>query len=167
MGFTLEVEQALQSIDKSIAMPYWEYGMDKYLYPETFVVSPVFNSEWFGIASPTNGDHRIDDESFWANVKFPSGAPYSKWNIKASGSLNPYVNAYGYLRSPWNNNPVEGICRSNSTYGYTMANSLPSCDVFKACFQSKTLAEVESVLFDYVDGRLLIVFPTHRRRITI
>lgn len=115
--------------------------MDKYLYSE-WTSSHIFDSSWFGTASPKNDDHRIGDASFWANVKFPSGAAYSKWNIKTSQSLNPFVNAYGYLRSPWNNNPVEGICRSNSTYGYTMANSLPSCDVFKSCFQSKTLAEV-------------------------
>lgn len=146
MGFTLELEQALQSIDKTLSVPYWEYGMDKYLYPETFTVSPVFDPAWFGEASPTNADHKINDKSFWADVEFPSGEPYSKWDIKASRSLNPFVNSFGFLRSPWNNNPINGICRSNTTYGYSMAKSLPSCDVFKACFQSTTLAEVTTTI---------------------
>jgi hypothetical protein len=36
----------------------------------------------------------------------PDGSAFvSSWSIAKEGSLNPYVNAYGHLRSPWNNNP--------------------------------------------------------------
>ena len=28
MGFTLELEQSLQSVDPSVAMPYWDYTAD-------------------------------------------------------------------------------------------------------------------------------------------
>ena len=142
MAFTLEVEQALQSIDPSLSMPYWEYGMDKYLYPSTFTASAVFAADWFGSASPATADHSLNDGSYWSTVEFPAGEEYVDWDISSKGTLNPFVNAYGVLRSPWNNNPAKGLCRSNATYGNVVGNSLPSCDVFKLCFQSTTLSEV-------------------------
>jgi hypothetical protein len=37
----------------------------------------------------------------------PDGDEYHEWSISETGSLNPYVNAYGHMRSPWNNNPMQ------------------------------------------------------------
>ena len=44
LAFTLEAEQSLQSIDKTIAMPYWEYFQDAYL--TRWQESDVFSHEW-------------------------------------------------------------------------------------------------------------------------
>ena len=44
LAFTLEAEQSLQSIDKTIAMPYWEYFQDAYL--TRWQDSNVFAQEW-------------------------------------------------------------------------------------------------------------------------
>jgi len=157
VAFTLEVEQALQSIDSSLSMPYWEYGMDKYLYPSSFTQSPIFDADWFGTASPTTADHSLNDSSYWSTVEFPSGEDYVDWDISTKGTLNPFVNAYGVMRSPWNNNPAKGLCRSNATYGYVVGSSLPSCDVFKQCFQSTTLAETNYYLNGVTHGPVHIM----------
>ena len=73
MAYTLEVEQSLQTIDPSIAMPYWEYGMDPYLY-ENWWDSPIFDADWFGEANPSTSDHSIDDGGRWSGLKMPSAA---------------------------------------------------------------------------------------------
>ena len=112
MAFTLEVEQTLQSIDPSVAMPYWEYGMDSYLYTNWWE-SPIFDADWFGEANPSNDDHIIQDGGMWEGIEMPDGSDYMTWSIPDSGSLNPFVNGYGHMRSPWNNNPSPFIGRHN------------------------------------------------------
>ena len=143
IAFTLLVEQSIQAIDPSLAMPYWDYALDGGRYTaETVAQSEVFQPDWFGEASPSNSDHRINDGGFWSEISFPDGDKYvSDWDIAATGSLNPHVNGYGLMRSPWNNNPSQFIGRRNSTYG-VKRTFLPSCKDFKRCFLKATLKEV-------------------------
>ena len=143
IAFTLLVEQSIQAIDPSLAMPYWDYALDGGRYTaETVAQSEVFQPDWFGEASPSNSDHRINDGGFWSEISFPDGDKYvSDWDIAATGSLNPHVNGYGLMRSPWNNNPSQFIGRRNSTYG-VKRTLLPSCKDFKRCFLKATLKEV-------------------------
>lgn len=143
MAYTLWVEQALQSIDPSIAMPYWDYGMDEYLY-NSYVDSPVFQDDWFGAVNPANNLHRLTQGRF-SDVSLPDGAPYREWDIAKSGMLNPFVNGYGDMRSPWNNNPTRYMGRRNSTYGGWMGfTGLPTCKEFRDGFASTSLSEVRS-----------------------
>lgn len=144
-AYTAEFEQSIQAIEPSIAMPYWEYGMDAYLY-SNLDQSPIFNREWLGEYNPPNSDHIINDGSFWANTKVLDGTKYRNWDISKEGSLNPFVNAYGAMRSPWNNNPTSGIGRRNTTYGKSQYPSVPSCSSLRACFQEKSLAEMNYCL---------------------
>ena len=141
MAFSLEMEQSLQSIDPRIAMPYWEYGMDTYLY-DTWSQSPIFSSDWFGDSSPTNGKHAIDDGGRWTGILVPGGDAYMDWSISETGSLNPYVNAYGHMRSPWNNNPNRELGRHNMTYSMTQYASMPTCSTLQSCFKSTSLADI-------------------------
>eukprot|EP01034_Spumella_vulgaris_P026148 gene26150-32683_t len=147
VAVTLEMEQSLQSIDPTLSMPYWEYGMDAYLY-DKFVESPVFGKEWYGEANPLSSDHRINDAGRWSGIQLPDGSPYTTHDA-TSPSLNPFVNAYGALRSPWNNNPSPYIGRHNETYGISAYKSVPTCPYFQSCFQSKTL----SATFNCLNGR--------------
>lgn len=144
-ALTLMVERTLQAIDPSLALPYWDYGIDSTEYSiDTFSQSPIFQPDWFGEASPSNPTHTIADGGFWSKVTFPDGEKYlDNWDIASTGSLNPHVNGYGHLRSPWNNNPSRGISRRNSTYG-VQRTYIPSCKEFKRCFQKKTLREVRT-----------------------
>ena len=144
MALTLEVEQALQSIDPSISMPYWEYGMDNYLYDKWYD-SPMFNSDWFGEANPLNDLHVIDDGGRWAGLMVPDGAPYMDWSMKKTGSLNPYVNAYGHMRSPWNNNPSQYMGRHNMTYSRSIF-TIPDCVTLGECFYSTSFTDINFCL---------------------
>ena len=45
MALALEFEQSMQSIDPSVSMPYWEYGMETYLY-DSYTESPIFSDDW-------------------------------------------------------------------------------------------------------------------------
>lgn len=150
VAITLSFEQSLQAIDPSLAAHYWEYGQDKTQY-EYWFDSPIFNSDWFGEANPSTLDHRIDDGGIWTELTMPSGEQYTEWDITNSGSLNPYRNAYGIMRSPWNNNPSLYLGRHNDTYkhlGWTM----PSCSEFQSCFQQTSLSEINSCVNGYTHG---------------
>ena len=141
MAFTLEFEQSLQSINPAIANPYWEYGMDTYLY-DHWADSPIFDADWFGMSSPTNAEHKIDDGGRWDSLLVPDGDAYTEWSIQETGSLNPYVNGFGHMRSPWNNNPFQQLGRHNKTYSMTQYETMPDCSILQSCFKSDTLADL-------------------------
>jgi hypothetical protein len=154
---TLELEQALQAVDPSVTVPYWEYGMDAYLY-DNLADSPIFSNDMLGEMNPTNEEHRIMDGSFWSTVKLPDGTKYKEgWDISRTGSLNPYVNAFGVMRSPWNNNPSEYIGRHNLTYGASQYSTLPSCNLLQSCFQSDNMADINYCLNGYTHGPVHIM----------
>lgn len=138
-AITLEFEQALQSIDPSVSVPYWEYAKDELDYGN-FMNSEIFKPTWFGEVSPSHKLHRINDGGPWSKIQVPSGDKYKSWP-KDSSFLNPFVNSYGQMRSSWNNNPSPYICRSNTTYGKTEI-TLPSCSTLQSCFESVNLKEM-------------------------
>lgn len=140
VAITLQFEQSLQVIDPSISLPYWEYTMDGYKYDE-WTSSPMFRPDWFGEASPSNEDHKINDGGPWDSMKVPDGSAYKDWDIATTKSLNPFVNAYGAMRSPWNNNPTEYLGRFNLTYGKAMT-SFPTCIVLKYTFRLTSLSDM-------------------------
>lgn len=155
VAVTLEFEQSLQSIDPSISMPYWEYGMDAYLYDD-WKESPVFNANWFGEANPSNDDHRINDGGMWTDLKMPDGSPYLEWDSVSTKTLNPFVNAYGTMRSPWNQNDVSYVGRKNLTYGYQQW-TMPACYELRSCFQEDSLAGINDCVNGYTHGPVHIM----------
>lgn len=156
VSMTLSFEQSLQSINPAIALPYWEYTKDNYLYSSS-EDSIVWSKDWFGEMSSDNGFHTLNDNSFWANVTLPSGESYESWDISTTGSLNPYINAYKQLRSPWNNNISPNILRENTMY-YPTGNSYseyPTCSTLYTAFDSAALALLNTFLNGNTHG------PTH------
>ena len=154
MAFTLACEQSLQSIDPSITMPYWEYGQDAYLY-DAWYNSDVFADDLLGIATPLNDDHTLDTGIF-ADIKMPSGKNYLDWDVAVEKTLNPFVNAYGYMRSPWNNNPSNLLSRFNLTYtGST--TTMPDCDLMMKCFNSNNLESMNDCLNGVTHGPVHIL----------
>ena len=155
LAFTLQAEQSLQSINKSIAMPYWEYAMDISLY-KNWYDSEVFQDNWFGQVNPDNNDHIITN-GIWNDVKLPNGKSYKKkWNMKETGSLNPFVNGYGLMRSPWNNNPSPYIGRHNLTYGIS-TTTMPNCQIMSNCYNSKSLEGITDCLNGVTHGPVHIL----------
>lgn len=156
MAFTLEVEQTLQTIDPSLAMPYWEYGMDPYMYTNWWE-SPLFDADWFGEANPANDEHIISDGGMWQGISMPDGDDYADWSIAETGSLNPFVNGYSMMRSPWNNNPSPLIGRHNQTYGMSQYDTMPLCSTLQSCFKSTSLAYINDCLNGATHGPVHIL----------
>lgn len=76
-----------------------------YLLYDQWNESAVFADNILGEASPTTPDYSLQT-GIWGFTPILDGSAYNDWDIAAEGSLNPFVNAYGDLRSPWNNNPA-------------------------------------------------------------
>lgn len=159
-AFTLEAEQSLQSVDPSVAMTYWEYPVDASYYDNyNWVNSPIFAEDWYGEASPSNDDHKIS-KGRWSETQLPDGTPYKDWSIAETGTLNPLVNGYGYLRSPWNNNPSPYIGRCNTSYGTESSGTAlgrASCDAISSCYASTSLAAMNDCMNGYTHGPVHIL----------
>ncbi|CAN0277983.1 unnamed protein product, partial [Hapterophycus canaliculatus] len=55
IAISLMFEQALQSVNPSIALPYWDFTIEGMAYDWTnFRTSEVFSDDWFGTAAPRN-----------------------------------------------------------------------------------------------------------------
>lgn len=55
VAISLMYEQALQSVDPSIALPYWDFTVEGSMYDWTnFRSSGVFADDWFGTAASRN-----------------------------------------------------------------------------------------------------------------
>jgi hypothetical protein len=154
LGFTLVAERALQSINPSLSMPYWEYAHDYLLY-DSWDDSAVFADDVLGVASPTTADYSLQT-GVWANISVPDGSPYTEWDVSAQGSLNPFVNGYGWLRSPWNNNPTPLLSRHGSVYG-TTTTTMPTCELMAACYKSDKLTSMNDCLNGVTHGPVHIL----------
>ena len=117
--------------------------------------STIFSEDLLGVASPSTSDHSLNTGVF-ANISVPSGSNYMDWDIQSTGSLNPFVNAYGYLRSPWNNNPTPLLSRYDHVYG-TSTVSIPTCSEVSNCYKSNTLAKVLCVIL-FMLCLLILIF---------
>ncbi len=157
-AITLTFEQSLQSIDSSIALPYWEYSYDAMVYDD-YRDSPFFYPDWFGTASPENEQHAVMSGR-WANISMPDGAAYlDAWSQSESGSMNPFVNPYGYMRTPWNMNESPYFGRNNLTYGRVSFDTMPTCTDMYDCYSSDSLADVSLPFLLLYFLHLLIVVP--------
>ena len=144
-AFTLAVEQSLQSIDPSLSVPYWEYAQDTKLYGDWWM-SMIFSDDIFGANTDLSSENHDVTTGIFANLQMPSGATYKEFDIANEGSLNPFVNAYGLLRSPWNNNPSSTLSRYNQTYSRSIDLPFPSCSTMHSCYARDSLAGMNDCL---------------------
>jgi hypothetical protein len=95
LSVTRLLEASLQSVDSSVAFPYWEYTIDV----EDVIANHhgdfthwrkvlAFTDKWFGEADPKTG--HVSSGTF-GNFKLKG----NEFTLKA--------NSYGLIRSPWNN----------------------------------------------------------------
>ena len=154
VGFTLQFEQAMQAFDPTIALAYWEYGLDAEL--TDYGTSPIFSEDLYGELNPLNPDHTMTSGT-WAFTPIANGTDYANSNSSTWGSsLNPMVNAYGQLRTPWNNNPSPFLGRHNTTNGANMF-TIPGCSLFSDCYASTTVADMNACLNGNTHGPVHIL----------
>lgn len=104
-------EQALQAVTPRMSLPYWDFTIDEYHARakggngnlETLIFeSEVWQPDWFGTADP---DLHYITEGRWAFTRV------------ARNVWNSTHNSYGFMRAPWNANPIEYVTRCNSMCG--------------------------------------------------
>ena len=144
------VLDSLQSVDASISTPYWDWTIESKLVEDRVISSPLdtplWTADWFGSlnyaeAPVVVGPHYglSTDEFFrrgfeaWAIRDGRWAYATVKRYDDVSGVSYP-LNSYGFLRSPWNNNPSPYVTRVNFKYdaddvdaGLSPAKSWPTC----------------------------------------
>lgn len=155
MAFTLELEQSLQSINKKVTIPYWDYTQDAYYNANDWTKSIVWHNSWFGPASPTNDQHAIDKGRFaYTHV--------SKVTKENHGMFSRIRNPYGYLRSPWNTNPTPFVMRSQYVLGSKNGQwTLPDCSLFQMAYTTTELSGMLQALNGYLHGPVHIMVGGH------
>lgn len=100
-AITALFERALQVVNPAVSLPYWDFTIDGQhvydVYDGNFSYlfrSEVFGADWFGNAS--NSLHTVT-EGNWAYTRVPSEPEVEIQDYEKS-----LVNAYGFLRAPWN-----------------------------------------------------------------
>ena len=168
VAFTLEFEQALQVVDTTVSMPYWDVTRDSMRQKIDGLLwreSSIFQDEWFGrsagedleYAGGGNGDDL--DETSTHVIKTGRWAYTATPRVNADNKeTNGFVrNAYGLLRSPWNTNPTPYLTRSGTVSGVQSWSELPSCAEYEECFYSESLAEMHSCLNGATHGPVHIM----------
>jgi len=108
VALTLMWEQALQSVNPSIAAPYWDFTVESTFYGSSdWHTSFIFSDDWFGDPSPDNELHTVVDGRWSFNYALSDASEFSDW-----------VNSYGVMRAPWNNDPTPFLTRAGKLYGY-------------------------------------------------
>ncbi|CAM9966090.1 unnamed protein product, partial [Ectocarpus fasciculatus] len=109
VGYTLQFEQALQVVDPSVSIPYWEYTIESSEGLTDYGESVIFAADWFGDASPDNSLHTVDNGR-WAYLPVMQAST-------ANDATDFVHNPYGLLRSPWNVDGTPFVTRYNLTNG--------------------------------------------------
>ena len=157
-ALSLSFEASLQAVDASVALPYWDYSIDVERVARdhdgdfgAFVdaaSNELWTSTWFGAV----GNYKHLGSSKHKIAETPGNAS-GKAYVVADGrwAYTPTLkagdgetrNSYGYLRAPWNNNPVQFLTRSSTMCGATHEEyqfdywQYPTCDVMWALESEK------------------------------
>lgn len=138
-GLSYIFEKSIQSVDPSVAMPYWDWTVDvtsnAYLNKSNAELWSwnVWGSEYFGIAN--NNAHTVS-EGPWAFTRLPT----DYWN----DTHNPY----GYMRAPWNMNSLPYVTRFNYT-GSAAKNFAVTDMGMPTCMDFWNLIEDSDSWFDF------------------
>lgn len=129
-------ESAMQAVDPSVTLPYWDYTIEG-AADQTIFDSFVFTPEVFGtLREPEDKDMGYT----YTNNKIEDGRIFDgRWaNITVHSSRYKDLNYnYGFLRAPWNTNPSPYVSRFP---GYT--TPLPVCGNFYSWLsETETLSD--------------------------
>jgi hypothetical protein len=114
-------EDSMQSIEPSVTLPYWDFTSESGVLSESI----MFTEDTFGSlnlpASPSSWTYTNDS-------MLDGAIPNGRWaylTADKNSNFPDLVNAYGYLRGPWNTNPSPYISRFTIPH-----TSLPSCSAY-------------------------------------
>lgn len=159
------VLESVQSIDPRVSTPYWDWTVEMAQVDagelESPFESPLWTAEWFGslnyaldpvVVGPHYGLSATEffDRGFetWA-IQDGRWAFSKVRKFKDSDPDRDMYprNSYGFLRSPWNNNPSPYVTRVNFAYvkdavdaGLSPVKSWPTCSDLYAFMRPATTA---------------------------
>jgi len=142
-------ELALQSLDPSVVVPYWDFTIDSAQGAtslDAFVVGP----EMYGsVQMPQNQAGFTYGKDSVLEGRLVGG----RWN-NVTAEMNTHYpelsSGYGYLRSPWNLNPSPYVSR------YTLLRGRPEGQTpFPSCSAHFDLLQVNSMMDFFFDMQLL------------
>ena len=128
VAINVELEQALQAVDPSVSLAYWDYTIEAARVTRTgnlssWRESEIFQPDVLGTMRPLNILNIIDDGGHWDHLPMLQDPKHE---------YTSYTNAYGLMRSAWNCLKTPFLVRSKESYGYT-TNHYPTCqDVHNA-----------------------------------
>jgi len=143
LAITNEFEAALQVVNPSVAMPFWDFTQDISTLNATAIATnssidyrdlwklDVWGSDFFGDASGSS-DHTVT-EGRWAYTRVPRNS-----ETKALDG-----NALGFLRAPWNLHESPYVTRFHKQCGVSIDGaSWPTCkEHYSAVFNIDALGE--------------------------
>ncbi|KAJ1447695.1 hypothetical protein M885DRAFT_575528 [Pelagophyceae sp. CCMP2097] len=138
------VSKSLQAIDASISAPYWDWTIESRMVEagdiESPFETPLWTAGWFGSLNFVDAP-KVVGQHYGVSLDEFLERGFEAWAIRdgrwafskvqrltgAEAAGKP-VNSYGYLRSPWNNNPSPYVTRINFSYdAESMGMAWPTC----------------------------------------
>ena len=98
-AFSLEMEQSLQAIDRTIALPFWDHTIDALYFGHDWPSSEIWSEEWFGASSPNSSGSHVITTGRWA---------YTPIRTNKSAAER---NSYGRITDHMNADPVQFLTR--------------------------------------------------------
>jgi hypothetical protein len=139
-------EQSVQSVDSTVALPYWDFTIDnalRYLAEDSFVMkastygevkAPKDLSKGFTYADDKIIDGRITSGR-WENLKVEMNSYYSE-----------VATGYGYLRAPWNMNPSPYLSRFPFDFSSDGATV-----IFPTCYDNYKILQYDDMMDFFFD----------------
>lgn len=117
-------ELAIQAVDPSLSLPYWDYTYDT----SDLSTSIMFQESTFGtITFPAGGAYWSYTNDSVLDAAIPDGR-WAQAIAKIDDKYENLVNAFGYMRGPWNTNPSPFVSRfSIQSKTSVMYEGLPNC----------------------------------------
>ena len=127
-------EASMQAVDPSISLPYWDFTIESE-DGSTIFDSFMFTPETFGTLSvPKNEYYWSYEEDSLSDGKIPDGR-WAGIKTEYNTRFDELVNAYGYLRGPWNMNPSTYVTR------FPIDLSIPGCGAYYEWAEESTLKD--------------------------
>lgn len=139
-ALTMAFESALQAVEPSLAVPYWDFTYDikeadNYDDVQVAIWSmDLWQPSWFGNA--TGAEHTVQ-EGRWAFQQ-----------IDTADANSTVFSPYGYLRAPWNVNKSPYLTRVHNFCGYPLLlqKNWPTCQMHREWVTGSDYHE----LYDYL-----------------
>jgi len=126
-------ELAIQSVNPSISLPYWDYTTESGDLSESI----MFSADTFGsVTYPAETCCWTYTNDSMVDAAIPDGRwAFTKADLHNS-AFTDLSNAFGYLRGPWNTNPSPYISRFTISH-----TSLPTCSAYYKWVQLTDLGD--------------------------